>query len=403
MDVRVELELGGRSRTVGRLLDAEQRIYFEYDRAFLATGLELSPFKLPLRPGVFDVGRPEFHGLPGLFYDSLPDGWGLMILLRGLRQRGIDAQRVSPLVWLRAMGRRGLGALSYHPIESRPAAPRVEVELRKLEAQAQAVHRGTARRLVPELELMGGSPGGARPKVVVALGPKDAMVAGAEDLPPGFEHWLVKFSARDDLADAGVLEEVYARLARAAGIDLPPTRLFVLGRGRRCFGVQRFDRGPQGRLHVHSAAGLLHSDPRLPALDYRELLLATQRLTRDQRQVLELFRRAAFNALANNRDDHARNFSFVMDASGRWRLSPAYDLTWSQGMRGHHNTSFLGETERPSREHLLRLAAEAKLSPRAAAGALRKVERAIAGFSVVAKAVGLSARTTDAVERSLKA
>jgi serine/threonine-protein kinase HipA len=394
----VEVRFG--QRVVGRLLDVNRTVHFEYAPEFLGSGLELSPFKLPLRPGVFSEGVPEFHGLYGVFFDSLPDGWGLLLMHRRMRERGIDPERVSVLAWLRCLGERGMGALTFHPVESGLDTDPVALDLRELEREAQNVYEGSARRVLPQLELAGGSPGGARPKVVVGLDPSDNVVAGAAEIPDGFEHWLVKFASRDDGPDAGALEEAYAQLARKAGVDVPPTRLFKLDKKRRCFAVRRFDRIGNARVHVHTASGLLHASHRLPSLDYSGVLKATSALTRDHTQVLEQFRRAAFNVLACNRDDHARNFAFLLDEkSNEWRLTPAFDLTPNEGMGGNHTTSILGEALKPTRGHLLALGRQLSLVK--APEALTKVERAVRSFAKVAREVGVSAATVKRVERRL--
>ena len=400
LDVEVRLASPG-SRVVGRLLDAERRIHFEYAAAFLAGGLELSPFKLPLKPGVFDEGLPEFHGLYGLFYDSLPAGFGLLLMHRRMRAHGIDPERISVLAWLRYLGARGMGALTYHPAEGGPPDSAVELSLTKLEGEALKVYEGKAAKVLPQLELAGGSPGGARPKVVVGLGPDDALVAGASEVPPGFEHWLIKFAAGDDPKDAAALEETYARVARGAGIDLPPTRLFPLGGKRRCFGVRRFDRLGNQRVHVQSIEALLHASHRVPSLDYKGILSATFTLTRDRRQVLEAFRRAAFNVLMCNRDDHSRNFAYRMDERGEWTLAPAYDLTFSQGPGGYHTTSVIGEALRPARRHLLELAKSGALSASAAEAALAAVEVSVDRFAKTAKSAGVTTATLKRVQKRL--
>jgi serine/threonine-protein kinase HipA len=402
LDVEVRLSISTGSRVVGRLLDIDRQIHFEYNPAFLDSGLELSPFKLPLKPGVFDAGVPELHGLYGLFHDSLPDGWGLLLMHRRMRAHGVDPERISVLAWLRYLGDRGMGALTYHPAEGGPPADDAELNLGKLESEAVKVHEGRSTKVLHELELAGGSPGGARPKVVVGVGPGDAMVAGAAAVPEGFEHWLIKFAAREDPKDAGALEETYARLARKAGIDMPETRLFSLDRKRRCFGVRRFDRVDGRRVHVHTIGGLLHASHRLPSLDYKALLSATFALTRDRREVLEAFRRAAFNVLSCNRDDHVRNFAYLMDERGEWRMSPAFDLTLSQGPGGYHTTSVMGEALRPTRKHLLALARSAALTEAAAEEALTRVEGAIAAFARTAKAIGVAPDTVKLVRKRLE-
>ncbi len=401
LDVEVRLSISTGPRVVGRLLDIDRRIHFQYAPAFLDSGLEISPFKLPLKPGVFDDGVPEFHGLHGLFYDSLPDGWGLLLMHRRMRAHGIDPDRISVLAWLRYLGERGMGALTYHPAEGGPPVDEFQLDLRKLESEALKIYEGRSIKVLPELELAGGSPGGARPKVVVGLGPGDTMVAGAAEVPEGFEHWLIKFASREDPQDAGALEETYAKLARKAGIDMPETRLFALDRKRRCFGVRRFDRIDNRRVHVHTIGGLLHANHRLPSLDYKALLSATFALTSDRRQVLEGFRRAAFNVLSCNRDDHVRNFAYLMDERGEWRMSPAFDLMLSQGPGGYHTTSVMGEALKPTRKHLLALAKSAALTAAAAEEALTQVEGAVEDFARTAKMVGVAAVTVNLVRKRL--
>lgn len=401
MDVEVCLSTASGPRTVGRLLDAQRRVYFQYDSAFLSSGLELSPFKLPLKPGVFDEGPPEFHGLYGLFHDSLPHGWGLVLMHRSMRSNGIDPERISVLAWLRHLGERGMGALTYRPAEGGPSSAAIELSLKKLEGEAAKVVEGRAGKVLPQLELAGGSPGGARPKVVVALGPGDVMVSGAAEVADGFEHWLIKFAADNDPKDVGPLEETYAQLARKAGIDLPPSRLFTLDKKRWAFGVRRFDRVGHRRIHVHSIGGLLHASHRLPSLDYQTILAATFTLTRDRRQALEAFRRAAFNVLACNRDDHAHNIAYLMNDRGEWALAPAFDLTPSPGPGGYHTTSIMGEALKPNRTQLLSLASSAALSASVAEAALRQVERAVDRFAATAKVVGVTSTTMKRVQKRL--
>ncbi len=400
--LEVRLERPGGAEIVGRLLDLDRRIYFEYAPAFLSTGLELSPFKLPLKAGVFGDGVPEFLGLYGLFFDALPDGWGMLLMHRKMRERGIDPARISTLQMLGHIGNRAMGALSFHPADASVEYGPITVKLESLANEAKAVFEGSATRVLPELELAGGSPGGARPKVVVAIGPNDQMVAGgvANDVPQGFDQWLVKFSAREDSLDAGPLEETYAELARAAGIAIPPTRLFRVGKSR-VFGVQRFDRVGGKRVHIHTLSGLLHSNYRLPSLDYLAYLQATRALTRQQPEVVEAFRRAAFNALACNRDDHARNFAFRMSDDGHWSLAPAYDLTYSEGIGGHHTTSFSGEALKPTRARLLALAADQSLPAALVNEQIDRVDAAVGSFAKTARSLDVSAATIARVSKRL--
>lgn len=294
-----------------------------------------------------------------------------------------------------------MGALTFHPAEGGPDNEALALSLRQVEHESLKIFEGRVSKVLPALELAGGSAGGARPKVVVGVGPDDTLVAGATEIPPGFEHWLIKFAAGDDPKDMGPLEETYAQLARKAGLDVPVTRLFALDGKRRAFGVRRFDRVGNHRVHMHTIGGLLHASHRLPSLDYQGVLAATFSLTRDRTQVLEAFRRAAFNVLACNRDDHAHNVAYLMDTRGEWTLSPAFDLTPSSGPGGFHSTSLMGEALKPTRAHLLELAKSAALRAPVAEAALRKVERAVDAFAATAKDVGVTAATTRRVQRRL--
>lgn len=401
IDVEVRLAIGETPRVVGRLLDVGRGIFFEYDPAFLKSGLEISPFRLPLSADAYVFRDPAFLGLPGVFHDALPDGFGLQLMHERMRQAGVEPMELSVLSWLRHLGERAMGALTFHPVEGSLETRAIELKLRSLARQAQEVVSGKARTVLPELELAGGSPGGARPKVVVAIGPDDELVAGAARVPPGFEHWLIKFAAKADAPDMGRLEETYAQLARAGGIDMSETRLFALGGKRVAFGTRRFDRLGNERIHMHTIGGLLHISHRTPSLDYKQILVVTSRLVRDQTQVLEAFRRAAFNVLSANRDDHAHNFSYLMDARGVWRFSPAYDLTPSDGV-GEHTTAVLGHG-RPGRSQLIQLAEVVGLKPSDAEAALKKVERAVDAFPKVAKEVGVTATTLKRVQKRLEA
>lgn len=347
---------------VGRLAEAERRLYFEYDSAFIAGGLQISPFKLPLQVGAIEHRDREFGPLPGVFDDSLPDGWGRLLMDRHFRQRGLDPRSVSVLDRLLWLGTRTLGALSYHPApESEPAQA---LDLPALLGHATDVMAGEASEVLPQLLRAGGSPGGARPKVLVGLRGNEVL-SGEDDLPSGFEHWLVKFAARQELADAGPVEYAYALMAQAAGLDMPPVRLLALGKQTRCFAVQRFDRLPgKRRLHLHSFANLLHADFRVPSRDYADLFRVTQALTRNHQDLLRAFRLMLFNIAAHNRDDHGKNVAFLMDDQGQWRLAPAFDLTFSPGPGGEHSTTVAGEGRDPGLDQVQALACQFGLRPR---------------------------------------
>ena len=385
---------------VGRLATRVQRIWFEYDAGFLGTGLQLSPFGLPLGPGAVEGPRAPFEGLHGLFDDSLPDGWGRLLLERQMEQMGVGRARLRPLDRLAWVGRDAMGALAYEPEIEGPRPPDV-VDLAEVAASALEVLDGAADALVPELLAVGGSPGGARPKALIWVRGDDSAVYGRED--PDAEAWLVKFRSRSDPVDAGAVEFVYLELARRAGIEVPRARLLGCSAAEPGFlGVRRFDRVVGGgRVHCHTFCGLLHADHRIPSAAYEDLLKATRLLTRDHRQLKAQWRRMAFNVLAHNRDDHTRNHAFVMDGEGRWRLSPAYDLTFAAGPGGEHSMSVGGEGRGPDEAAMLRCADHVGLARADAAEALEAVRDALAGWDELADEAGVTIRTRQRIGRLL--
>lgn len=379
---------------VGQLADVDRRTYFEYDPAFLDRGLHISPFKWSLRPGLIEhVDRP-FGPLPGVIDDSLPDGWGLLLMDRHFRQRGVDPAAVSPLDRLSYLGTRTMGALTYHPAADVERDDRI-LDLYEIGKNAEQIYRGRSVDVLPELMRAGGSPGGARPKVLVGVS-GDNVISGDDDLPDGYEHWIVKFSAKADMPDAGPMEFAYAAMARSAGIDMPDTRLFLVGKKHPYFGVRRFDRAPGNtRLHVHTFGNLIHANFRTPSTDYADLLKVTIALTRNRRDLLRAFRQMVFNVAAYNRDDHAKNFAFVMNDLGEWSLSPAYDLGFAPGPGGEHTMTVLGEGRAPTREHVMRLATRFDIEAKEATTLIEQVNRAVTDWTSFAAAAGCTRKTTQ--------
>ncbi len=387
LDVRLEHGPDG-SESVGRLALHRRQIFFEYAAPFIDLGRSISPFRLALTPGLQAAPPGLRHGLHGAFDDSLPDGWGMLLMDRAFLGRSIRLAELTALDRLAYLGRRTLGALTYHPCSEPGELVPEALDLGDLAAAAIAVHEGSAAEVLPALQHAGGSPGGARPKVVVGL-QGDRFISGVDDLPPGFAHWLIKFDTRDDQANAGVLEYAYAAMARRAGITVPQTRLFELTGGRRCFGVQRFDRDGDARVHMHSLANLLHADYRLPGLDYGHLIRVATQLTRNHVHVRECFRRALFNWLAHNRDDHGKNFAFLMARDGTWTPSPAFDLNFADGPGGEHTTSFAGEGKRPTWAHLEKLARLASIDTADALQILAEVRDGVGAWVTEATSLKL--------------
>jgi serine/threonine-protein kinase HipA len=338
------------------LADDGRQLLFEYSPEALRRRLELSPRHLKLRAQAY-AGFPAHQlGLPGLVSDALPDGWGLLLMDRLFRQNGLDPVRMSVLDRLAFVGSRAMGALSFEPAQGM-LGPAADVGLLAWAQQSQSVLSGQDSVLLRQLAYLGGSPQGARPKVLVSHNPHTHTV-GVQHIPGG-DPWIVKFQAQGEHKEVCLLEQMYAQLVRDCGIDMPETRYFDLDGDLAAFGAMRFDVQHGLRVPTHSLAGLLHADFRLPgAVDYTTFLRATRFLTGDEREVNKAYERAVFNVLFHNRDDHPKNFSYLLTRDGRWKLSPAYDVTFCEGPGGWHQMDVCGEAQAVTRRHVLQLASE---------------------------------------------
>ncbi|HEU4452778.1 MAG TPA: type II toxin-antitoxin system HipA family toxin, partial [Longimicrobium sp.] len=359
----------------------------------------ISPFKLPARPGLFEHRDREFGPLFGVFDDSLPDSWGLLLMDREFRRQGRSTSSISPLDRLAYIGTRGMGALTYHPPRPDEEAEALDVDLGVLAREAERVLEGSAAEVLPALRIAGGSPGGVRPKVLLGIRDDGRMIAGASELPEGYRRFLVKFSFRRDGAHQGVVEAAYALMAAEAGLHLPRFQLFDTADGERCFGVERFDRRGASRLHMHSLGGLWHASHRVASMDYEGFLKTTLALTRDQRQVEEAYRRMVFNVAAHNRDDHVKNISYLMGMDGVWTLAPAYDLTFAEGPGRQHTMDVAGEAERPGERDMLRVAEACEVDLRKARSIIEQVRDAVSQWPRFAKDVGVPDEAARQIRR----
>jgi len=266
------------------------------------------------------------------------------------------------------------------------------ISLDNLAEQAQDVLAGTCDEVLQELLSLNGSSAGARPKALIGVNQdRTHIVHGVNDLPGGYTPWMVKFANSQDGLDAGAIEYVYALMAADAGINMPDVNLFPAQKSAGYFAVKRFDRDGNKRYHMHTACGLLHSDFRTPSLDYEDLIAFAGMLTRDVREVEKMYQLAVFNVLAHNRDDHAKNFSFLMDEQGQWALSPAYDLTFSSGPRGEQSTMVMGEGKAPTAEHLIKLGIDAKIDKDRIHEIIQQTQVSLAKWPRLAKHHGVSA------------
>lgn len=316
-----------RNLPVGILqMDASRGVcVFEYEKSWLADGFSLSPTELPLQSGLMYADKDKLGGVFATFEDSLPDGYGLYLLDRILRKQGSSLEELTPLQRLSIIGNGGMGALTYQPVMTgfqAQAELEGEQQLDFLQEEALKVLSEKSGGDASLLYYNSSNSGGARPKTVMR----------AQD----GSHWLVKFRHTYDPADIGHTELLYMQTARECGITIPRIGLVR----DKYFAIERFDYAPDGqRLHVLTASALLKTDFRNQDVDYTNLLALTGYLTQDPIHVEEMFRRMVMNLVAVNRDDHAKNFSFIFDA-GKWSLAPAYDITYSPaGTNGEHATS----------------------------------------------------------------
>ena len=390
----------GENRRIGELAEADRKIYFEYDADFLQDPIWLSPFKLPPEPGLHEHRDLSFGPLFGLFDDSLPDGWGLLLMDRHFRQQGIPPETVSPLDRLATMGSRAMGALTYHPPAQIDHQRDAALDLHRLAQEAYQVLEGNIADVLPQLRIAGGSPGGARPKVLIGL--KDhSMISGADALPDGYTGWIVKFPSKQDAVDDGRIEYAYSNMAKAAGLQMPATRLFTTPTGDAFFGAERFDRKQNQRLHVQTFGNLIHSNFRIPGCDYEQLLKITRVLTKNQTDVDAAFRQMVFNILAHNRDDHVKNFSFMLNERNEWRLTPSYDLTFTHGPGGEHTMTVAGEGRAPNRSHIMRVADGAGITKTRANEIIGEVSSALSDWQRFADEAGVRNDTAKNIGKSL--
>ena len=380
---------------VGTLAIRDKKTYFEYDKDFLKTNIEISPYKLPLKSGLHICKDNTFEGLWGVFNDSLPDGWGRLLMDRHLAKVGVNSMSLTPLDRLAYVGSHAMGALSYEP-EIEIDNPSIDsIVLDELAKSSHDILEGSSESLLDELLVLNGSSAGARPKVLVQLSDDKKEIIHAKDvLKDGFSHWMVKFASSLDSREIGAIEYAYSLMAKEAGLEMPKTALLE-GKKGRYFACERFDRVGDDRVHMHSAAGLTHSDFRYPSLDYDDMLSLTLHLTKNMQEVEKVFRLACFNLFTHNRDDHAKNFSFLMDEKGVWRFSPVYDVTFSSGPGGEHSTMYLGEGKNPTKEHLLALAKKHLLKN--GETVLQEVYETVMGWDKFAKLADISTKTKKSV------
>lgn len=321
-------------------------VAFEYDEKWLLEGFSISPFSLPLIKKVFLPKIDPFDGLFGVFSDSLPDGWGKLLVDRMLNSRNINLREVTSLNRLAIVGKSGMGALSYSP-EYKFILEEKETDYDRLAIACQKILNTNYSSDLDRLFLLGGSSGGARPKILTEI----------EN-----EEWIIKFPSSHDSKNIGETEYLYSLCAKKCGILMTETKLFPSKISSGYFGIKRFDRiknaiGEKKKMHMISVSALLETSHRLPNLDYNTFMKLTLKLTNSFEEVERMYKLMCFNIFAHNRDDHSKNFSFIYDDElKKWELSPAYDLTYSYSINGEHATTVNGNGSNPSMADILTVA-----------------------------------------------
>ncbi len=325
----------------------KKRCVFEYDKRWLADGFSLSPLELPLKPGLFMAQLNPFNGNFGIFEDSLPDGYGRYLLHKALLKEGVNDFDLSALDRLSIVGDGGMGALAYEPANLIEQGE-VETDFDVLQTKALEVLREQQDTDAGLLLYNSGNSGGCRPK---------AVFTDEEG------RWLIKFRHTYDPQDMGRQEFHYNELARECGIIVPDFKLV----NDKYFASRRFDISLEGeRIHTVTAGGLLSVSLSNPVLDYLNLLALTGYLTQSRGEVEQMFRRMVFNYLMENKDDHCKNFSFLVqketDGKWHWHLAPAYDLTHcTEGYNGEHATS-VNLSSHPSLDDMIAVGVKNKMT-----------------------------------------
>jgi serine/threonine-protein kinase HipA len=412
------------------LLDADERTaVFEFDPAFAGTRLEPSPFQMPFRLGPYsfpELAFDSFHGLPGMLADSLPDRYGNALIDAWLASQGRSPESFDVIERLCYIGTRGMGALEFYPAKGPGSSGRRNLQVAELAKLAEEVlsARGDLagslaasgrEQALQDILCVGTSAGGARAKAVIAWNPETNEVRSGQVAPgTGFEHWLLKFDGihgnrdKERLEDPqgyGAIEYAYSLMAKAAGIEMTECRLLEEN-GQRHFMTRRFDRLPGGgKLHMQSLAALAHLDfNQAGAHSYEQALMTIRRFGLPMHDLEEQFRRMTFNVLARNQDDHVKNIAFLMDQSGWWSLSPAFDMTYAYQPSGRwtnqHQMTINGKRDGFTMADFDRCAASASMKRGRAAAIVEEVRGAVSAWPSLAAEAGVAEEDVNRVGKS---
>ncbi len=430
MTAAAEVRLWGRTVGAVAVKDENSAAVFEYDSAFSKSGIEIAPLTMPLSKRLFsfpELSRQSFNGLPGMLADSLPDKFGNAVIDTWLLKQGRNPASFNAVERLCYTGKRGMGALEFYPVlgeKSRTASP---LDIAKLIALAsdvlskRSIFSGSLaqtdqERAMADLLKVGTSAGGARAKAVIAWNPKTNEVrSGQVDAPNGFEHWLIKFDGVSENKDKelsdpqgfGSIEYAYYLMARDIGIKINDCRLLEEG-GRRHFMTRRFDRTSDGKkIHMQSLGALAHLDFNMAgAYSYEQAFWVIKEIKAPAEDLEEMFLRMIFNIVARNQDDHVKNIAFLMDKSGNWKLSPAFDLSFSYNPYGAwtsvHQMTINGKRDNFTLDDLKSCEKTASLKRNTAKRLLTKVTEVVSNWKEYANTAGVNKALADQILQYLR-
>jgi serine/threonine-protein kinase HipA len=430
MSTVAEVKLWGRTIGAVSLEDGDDVAAFEYDTAFAQSGIEISPITMPLSKRIYtfpELSRKTFYGLPGLLADSLPDKFGNALIDTWLASQGRTPESFNAVERLCYTGRRGMGALEFAPAIGPETRKATRIKIDKLVELASEIltHRNnfnvsladeSKEQALTGILQVGTSAGGARAKAVIAWNPSTNEVrSGQVAAGKGFEYWVLKFDGvsgnkdkeLEDPKGYGAIEYAYSRMAKDAGITMSECRLFQEN-GRRHFMSRRFDRLAAGeKLHMQSLCALAHYDYNVAgAYSYEQALLVMRRLELPMSSIEEQFRRMAFNVIARNQDDHVKNIAFLMDKSGEWSLSPAFDMTYSFNPSGvwtaTHQMTINGKGDKFTMDDFKACAKTASMKRGRANIIIDEVNQAVSRWQVYADDAGVYPAQRDQIQRTLR-
>jgi serine/threonine-protein kinase HipA len=423
-----EVKLWGRTIGAVALVPEQDYAAFEYTPEFAASGIEVSPITMPLAARVYEfpeLSRRSFHGLPGLLSDSLPDRFGNALIDAWLASEGRTPESFGAVERLCYTGVRGMGALEYQPALSQ--APRASTKIR-IDALVSLATEVLTRRAqlvgsfrdaqkaaaLADILRVGTSAGGARAKAVIAWNPETNEVrSGQVPAGEGFGYWLLKFDGvggnkdkeLEDPEGFCAIEYAYSLMAKSAGVTMSECRLLEEG-GRRHFMAKRFDRvGVGEKLHMQSLGALAHYDyNEAGSHSYEQAFGVMRQLRLPMAQVEQQFRRMVFNVVARNQDDHVKNIAFLMKKTGRWALSPAFDVTYSYSPTGlwtsRHQMSINGKRDAFTLEDMKACARVASLGRGRAETMVREVTAAVANWSECAERAGVAPKRQKQIAKT---